>query len=146
MEVINPETLAMLKELDTELAKAYAERCLNAPEPSQKEKEANKQTFVFHDGSQTVNVNCNFIEGKSSNRKTNSSSNASSNVSSSSSKPGNPAPPSVDPTPPPPPVDSNEAEALNEDVDNVDDGVDEVGETEVSINNNDLDTVPDFIS
>lgn len=146
MEVINLETLAMLKELDAELAKAYAERCLNAPEPSQKEKEADKQTFVFHDGNQTVNVNCNFIEGKSSNRKTSSSSNASSNVSSSSNKPGNPAPPSSDPTPPPPPLDLNEAEALNEDVDNVDDEVDEAGETEVSINNDDLDAVPDFIT
>ena len=144
MEVINPETLALLKELDAELAKAYAERCLNAPEPSQKEKEANKQTFVFHDGSQTVNVNCNFIEG-SSNRKKNSSSNASSNVSSSSNKPGNPAPPSSDPTPPPP-VDPNEAEALNEDVDNVDDEVDEAEETEVNINNDDLDTVPNFVT
>lgn len=145
MEIINPETLAMLSALDPELAKAYAERCLNAPEPSQKEKEANKQTFVFNDGQQTVNVNCNFIKGHS-NRKANSSSNASSNASSSSNKPGNPTPPSPNPTPPPS-VDPNEAQVLNEDADNADvDVVDEVEVTEVDISNDDLDAVPNFIS
>ena len=146
MEVINPETLALLKELDADLAKAYAERCLNAPEPSQKEKEANKQTFVFHDGSQTVNVNCNFIEGRSSNRKTNSSSNASSNASGSSNKPGNPAPPPPDLTRQPP-VDPNEAEALNQGTDGADDDmVDEMEEPTVNISNDDIDRVPNFIT
>ena len=152
MEIINPETLAMLTALDPELAKAYAERCLNAPEPSQKEKEANKQTFVFHNGEQTVNVNCNFIEGKSSNRKANSSNNTSSNASSSSNKPGNPAPPA-----PPqqeltaPTLNQEEADALksdNESGDLIDE--DEVNEvdttTSSSLDLNDLNTVPNFIT
>ena len=146
MEIINYETLAMLEKLDVELAKAYAKRCINAPEPSKEEKEASKQTFVFNGGTQTLNVNCNIIKtGKSSNRKTNSSSNASSDASSSSNKPGNPAPPPSDPTPPPP-VDPNEAEALNEDTDSADDDtVDEAEELQVNISNDDLDTVPSFI-
>ena len=155
MEVINPETLAMLKELDAELAKAYAERCLNAPEPSQKEKEANKQTFVFHNGNQTVNVNCNFIEGKSSKRKTNSSSNASSDASSSSNKPGNPSPPS-----PPqqeltaPTLNQEEADALksnDESGDLVENEVEEVDNASTTTSTdssdiNDIDTVPKFIT